>query len=512
MRQLETGLKELGDAHEVEVSNFKEEIKKKSKYLDMVLLRDRRGVDNKSPGDLYNQELTSVQCSSTHHGSYGRLINHLEACGKARIISSEDHAELKSAMKDIQNHGRPESRCVTTRLPGTICEDSKAYMAIHGFSVSHKASQSKERIAHSQAHREKGSEFDHAHSQAILGDLNFNVLASPDIVYDLPLLVDGLRAPFDLLGYFNVNPARLESWIEAIQGKYNENVPYHNWLHAFDVYQMCHNALTHDGHAYFTNHDLIAILLGTIGHDVGHPGRTNQFQVKSSSELAITYNDKSPLESMHASLCFQTLSEPGCNFMNNAAPEDFTQIRSQMIEAILATDMVHHFGHVDCLTARVASNKEFTRDTTHSDTKTMDPCKDDRAMLMKAFVHMADIGNGCRPFGVYKHLVLALEEELFSQGDQEKVLGLPVSPMSDRSKDSLAATQDFFLSKLVEPLVLPYCTLLSPEFSGKVKTNLDSNRKTWLTLIERRGRLSAKKILALEEADEDTTADTLAGA
>merc|ERR1719162_2483883 len=107
------------------------------------------------------------------------------------------------------------------------------------------------------------------------------------------------------------------------------------------------------------------MLLGTLGHDVGHPGGTNQFQVKSRSELAITYNDKSPLENMHASLCFQTLFEPGCNFLNSASPEDFTQIRSQMIDVILATDMVHHFQLVDGLTARVVHHICCENDVDH---------------------------------------------------------------------------------------------------------------------------------------------------
>merc|ERR1711904_378563 len=80
----------------------------------------------------------------------------------------------------------------------------------------------------------------------------------------------------------------------------------------------------------------------------------------------------------------------------------------------------------------------------------------DSKMLLQCFMHMCDLGHCCRTFDIHKHIVVLLEEELFNQGDQEKELGLPVSPMMDRSQDSLAMSQSFFCNKLLLPLMVPW--------------------------------------------------------
>jgi len=42
--------------------------------------------------------------------------------------------------------------------------------------------------------------------------------------------------------------------------------------------------------------DLLGLLLSAMGHDLGHPGLNNGFHINASTELGITYNDKSCLE------------------------------------------------------------------------------------------------------------------------------------------------------------------------------------------------------------------------
>lgn len=50
-------------------------------------------------------------------------------------------------------------------------------------------------------------------------------------------------------------------------------------------------------------------------HDFDHYGLNNDFLVKSGSELALEYNDFSPLENHHAASAFRALRQPGCNFL-----------------------------------------------------------------------------------------------------------------------------------------------------------------------------------------------------
>ena len=46
-------------------------------------------------------------------------------------------------------------------------------------------------------------------------------------------------------------------------------------------------------------------------HDVGHPGLNNAFLTQSGHPLAITYNDESPLEQMHAATTFLIMRRRG---------------------------------------------------------------------------------------------------------------------------------------------------------------------------------------------------------
>ena len=67
-----------------------------------------------------------------------------------------------------------------------------------------------------------------------------------------------------------------------------------------------------------------------------------RYQINAKTELAIRYNDQSPLENHHAAVCFQILSQPECNIFANVSEADFLRIRVGIIALILATDMARH--------------------------------------------------------------------------------------------------------------------------------------------------------------------------
>ena len=54
--------------------------------------------------------------------------------------------------------------------------------------------------------------------------------------------------------------------------------------------------------------ELLATLIASLAHDVGHPGLNNRFLINNRDEQAMTYNDISVLENMHASITFKTLN------------------------------------------------------------------------------------------------------------------------------------------------------------------------------------------------------------
>lgn len=59
----------------------------------------------------------------------------------------------------------------------------------------------------------------------------------------------------------------------------------------------------------------LAMYVAAAIHDYDHGGLNNDFLVKTDSDLALEYNDISPLENHHAASAFGVLRQPGCNFM-----------------------------------------------------------------------------------------------------------------------------------------------------------------------------------------------------
>lgn len=53
----------------------------------------------------------------------------------------------------------------------------------------------------------------------------------------------------------------------------------------------------------------MSLYLAAVCHDYDHPGLNNDFLVKSHHRLAISHNDRSPLENHHAASSFEILYE-----------------------------------------------------------------------------------------------------------------------------------------------------------------------------------------------------------
>ena len=86
--------------------------------------------------------------------------------------------------------------------------------------------------------------------------------------------------------------------------------PYHNAIHGADVLLSCHQMLLQTGlENRLTDFEVFMLLFSAVAHDVGHPGTTGQFQINSGSEIALTYNDRSCLENMHAAKTFKIVRQ-----------------------------------------------------------------------------------------------------------------------------------------------------------------------------------------------------------
>ncbi|CAK9094572.1 5'-cyclic nucleotide phosphodiesterase 1C (Cam-PDE 1C) (3' [Durusdinium trenchii] len=267
---------------------------------------------------------------------------------------------------------------------------------------------------------------------------------------------------------------RTSRFLEAVEDMYSrqDKVLYHNNVHAADVTQCVHALLKQFGFAaYFDQLSILAILLGAIVHDMGHDGRTNSFHVNVCDDIALTYNDISVLENMHISKTFKLMhSDLSTNILEGFKIEHRNRLRKEMVEVVLGTDMSSHFGNVADFKTLV---EKLGSDPTewHHEPKAM-------SALRVMALHAMDISNPAKVLSLSDKWSDLLRQEFFLQGDEEKHLGLPISPLCDRETVRFASSQVGFFTIIVQPTF----TLMA-ELQHRVKdvllTHLQTNTEAW---------------------------------
>uniref|UniRef100_A0A3Q3FJU6 Phosphodiesterase n=1 Tax=Kryptolebias marmoratus TaxID=37003 RepID=A0A3Q3FJU6_KRYMA len=241
-----------------------------------------------------------------------------------------------------------------------------------------------------------------------------------------------------LVKEFNMNPITLKRWLLAIQENYRNN-PFHNFRHCFCVSQMMYGMIhLCNLQEKLTLTDLGILMTAAVCHDLDHPGYNNRYQINARTELAVRYNDISPLENHHCAVAFQILSLPECNIFANVDPEVFKKIRQAIITLILATDMARHSEALECFKQKV-DNFDFTNE-------------EHVTCLKKVLIKCCDISNEVRPTEVAELWVDCLLEEYFMQSDREKSEGLPVAPFMDRDKVTKPTAQIGFIKFVLIPM------------------------------------------------------------
>ena len=234
------------------------------------------------------------------------------------------------------------------------------------------------------------------------------------------------------------------------------------------------------------------------------------FQVRTRDDLALMYNDMSVLENMHASTLFKILRDEKYNILANMSDSQRIKARKTIIKAILHTDMSHHCEIVSQIGMFYEMHEQQLI------CMELDPnlpsCfvteASNKVHLVSLILHAADVSNPAKVFDVYEQVNCSLKltcslslgniffllmqhaklvlEEFFEQGDKEKELGLPVSPMFDRDTTSLPKSQVGFIEFIVGPL---YSAMLKVFPAMKeCGENLVQNRRIfadrWLQEIE----------------------------
>ncbi|KPU74342.1 uncharacterized protein Dana_GF23386, isoform H [Drosophila ananassae] len=236
---------------------------------------------------------------------------------------------------------------------------------------------------------------------------------------------------------FKIAPGTLEAFLYRVEEGYcRYRNPYHNNLHAVDVMQTIHYCLCNTGLMnWLTDLEIFASLLAALIHDYEHTGTTNNFHVMSGSETALLYNDRAVLENHHASATFRLLREDEYNILSHLSREEFREMRGLIIEMVLGTDMTNHFQQMKAMRQLL----------------TMQEVSIDKQKALSLVLHCCDISHPAKQWGVHHRWTMLLLEEFFRQGDLEKELGLPFSPLCDRNNTLVAESQICFIDFIVEP-------------------------------------------------------------
>uniref|UniRef100_A0A8C3V2L5 Phosphodiesterase n=1 Tax=Catharus ustulatus TaxID=91951 RepID=A0A8C3V2L5_CATUS len=235
---------------------------------------------------------------------------------------------------------------------------------------------------------------------------------------------------------FKIPGAFLASLLEALESGYGKfRNPYHNQVHAADVTQTVHSVLLRTGLLHCLSEiELLAIVFAAAIHDFEHTGTTNSFHIQTKSDTAILYNDRSVLENHHISAVFRLMQDDELNIFVNLTKDEFAELRALVIDMVLATDMSCHFQQVKSMKTALQQLERL-----------------DKSKVLSLLLHAADISHPTKQWAVHSRWTKALMEEFFRQGDKEAELGLPFSPLCDRTSTLVAQSQIGFIDFIVEP-------------------------------------------------------------
>ena len=311
--------------------------------------------------------------------------------------------------------------------------------------------------------------------------------------------------------YIDINPEQICNFLREIESRYNSDVPYHNNIHAADVTQTLHCIFQMMDQAelmrIYSPMTIFSLLLAATYHDVGHDGYNNTFHQNALTPFAIQYNDVSVLENMHShignSLLFGEEKRDEWDLFGSWPRDAQMSARKVMISGILGTDMSGHFTHMEELNAVVEEVhrlqlKEFGTDEEQpilsilsanldinescdeqsQPPKLVEECKKLADLLLIFLLHSADVSNPAKRQDVTIYWAEKALFEFFLQGDREKEMGLPVSPLCDRTTVKKPDSQIGFSKFVIQP-AFDLLAEIIPRVNEEVIPIIQSNLKYW---------------------------------
>jgi GAF domain-containing protein len=260
---------------------------------------------------------------------------------------------------------------------------------------------------------------------------------------DLMRYLEQMFVDFNLIDEFNIDRQKLRNMILGAHALYRNDVPFHNFKHAFSVTHISYLILRGGAATCLTSLDILTVLVSALCHDLGHPGNNNGFEIATKSEIALTHSGDAVLERHHSSTAHRLLYQPENNIFESLSRQEQTDIHAMITDTIMATDMAGHFCHVETLEISAKRTPHF--DVTDATS---------RRNLLGHIIHSADLSGQvlCPELSLkWGNLVI---EEFIHQSNEEKRLNLPVTPFMEGLEDEIKKMrlQHGFIGNLVLPL------------------------------------------------------------
>jgi len=270
----------------------------------------------------------------------------------------------------------------------------------------------------------------------------------------------------------SVERGTLYQYFLGVKRGYRPN-PYHNFKHALSTIHYSVKLLeATELIGFLPVSNAFALIIGALVHDVDHRGRNNAFELITKSELAIRYNDLSPLENHHCAKAFELslFSKDGeRNIFKDLSEEDYVAVRTGIVRAVLATDMKNH-GY-QC---KQMQDFQFQHD---------DPSGQNE-FLLELLLHTADISNQLMPGEIASRWQKHMSEEFTEQAEDEARLGIPVTGFMLGLLDPMNEAK----SRLgfIEFVVMPLANSLFRCFPGleSPQGSVEENRLTAMSIID----------------------------
>lgn len=266
---------------------------------------------------------------------------------------------------------------------------------------------------------------------------------------------------------FRIPADKLDNFLNKLQKGYEKH-PYHNWYHAVSVFQQMYAILRKtQASAHLECHDLLSMVIASLGHDVGHSGKTNNFECKSFSDLSLRYNDVSILEHHHASLTSRYLMEENSNILVNLSGAKFREVRKLVICHILNTDISKHNELLQnvALVSQEAQLGEAQQ----------------RELIGSFIIHCCDIGAQTMAPETAEKWASRVKEEFSEQVKDEERLELAITPHMANLQDPVtwAQVQRGFISFIVQPAwealeaMFPECHICIEQLQSNMEKYID---------------------------------------